>query len=320
MKRVSTLLLCGFLFGSFLTAQSNLIDDGLAHTINYSGYQEDHRIPVGTNYDRLEVFLHGGDGGHSGQCNIGGGRGARITAVFPIGNGNTELQPGGILRFIVGQRGERLFANYEGGAGGGAGTAILYKHPGAVISDDVPSTNLADASTDWVILAVAGGGSGAYVNLSVSVCVNTTSGKGGRAGEDGQSGGGGNAGGTNGHGGTQNGALGRDGGGGGGYLSDAGSGGTRQGKKGGVTGGEGGDGTNHGGWGYGGGGAGGGDGQNYGSGGGGGYSGGGGGNDNSGSTAEVGGGGGSFVNAADIDAYTVKDGGGEVGNADDGFV
>lgn len=290
-------------------------------TIGIAGSYQDFLIPDDPSLERLEFILKGGDGGRyrkdNGTCLADGGEGARMTAAFRVGQGLYELRPGGKIRFVVGKKGSSISPEQDqddiaaGGAGGGGGTAVLYLNPNVVSPDNEPSTSLANQATDWILLAVAGGGGGAYGYVDLSAVLNTCetrAGTGGQTGLDGSGGGGGsgNAGGENGEGG-QTGDNFYNGGAGGGYLSngdpESSENTGRNGKKGGITGGAGGNGG--GGFGYGGGG-GGRTTENGGGGGGGGFSGGGGGN-NAGNTnyANNGGGGGSFITESYI-VGTVK--------------
>ncbi len=296
------------LFGVGMTKSfgQSLNADGTSYKIGYNGSFTDRAIPGTANlngYNFLSFTIKGADGGaYRGVFNKKkGGGGATVRASFEIGTGAGQLQPGGTVRFVVGNRGQNDISNGVEGGGGGGGTGILYKHPSATITCSQPSTDLADANSCWVILAVAGGGGGAFAS---DIAGTGTKGKGGNDGECGKDGkgiGGGN-GGCNGNGGKE----GEDGvsiatGGGGGAFSD-GDTPTRGGKKGGFTGGDGGEippGKNgaEGGFGYGGGGSG--SFASYlgglsGGGGGGGYSGGG------GAYTNPGGGGGSFANLAAI--------------------
>lgn len=294
-----------FLFTS-VSAQDDLQADGIIHTINYQG--ETHlelKIPStldpASGYNQITFVLKGADGGRrriSGICTEAGGEGAKVTATFQIGSSGNVLKPGGIVRFIVGEQGGSVRGSDIDGAGGGGGTGLLYKGPtvsGKGECNSRPQTSFSSLDRCWVILAVAGGGGGAY---APGGCAENQSGQGGNDGENGTDGKGSNGGkgGENGHFGEK----GLDatkvwgaGFGGGGYIEDNAT--LRTGKGGGFSGGAGGDrsGSNswtNGGFGYGGGGAG--HRDIGGGGGGGGFSGGGG-----GATYHAGGGGGSFVSS-----------------------
>lgn len=310
-----------------MSAQSNLNDDGQAHTINANDSYQDFLIPADTDLDRLQFIMEGGDGGkfrYSNSCKADGGDGARVTMVFRVGTSGNDLRPGGIIRFIPGRRGFNQFS--DGGAGGGGGSAVLYKKPNVTVTATTPSTSFTYQNSNWIILGVAGGGGGAqgvYENSTdnSSAECHKDAGSSGSTETSGTGGGGSNDGGTNGNGGETGNDT-RDGGAGAGYLTDGDQNGTdsKNGKKGGFTGGNGGTCSNcrNGGFGYGGGG-GGKNGSNGGGGGGGGYSGGGGGNNGNG-FANNGGGGGSFVNNTDVDAFRNIEFMGNTSNPQHGYI
>jgi hypothetical protein len=300
------------------------------------GYDKDARyrdfvIPSdfdpASGYNQINFSLRGGDGGRRRIpliCTEPGGRGARVTASFAIGTDDYELEPGGTIRLIVGQQGGSKKSNGLSGAGGGGGTAILYKSPSYVGGDDCVASwssmqhgsgsgeqaNISWDTDCWIILAVAGGGGGAY---APGGCAEASSGKSGNAGENGTDG----KGLSGGNGGTDGGQGGSDafGGAGGGYKIRYWDG--SDGKYGGVYGG---DGTGssfltvRGGFGFGGGGSGLREVFVVRGGGGGGFSGGG-----AGGQYFGGGGGGSFVNDA-ATAKTKKDGNGTDRTPNNGFI
>jgi|GEM_PF-2392740 len=299
-----------------LFSQSELVCDGTIQQIEYSGTFQDFIIPDDPTVDEIEFTLKGGDGGFArltNACKSEGGEGATVTARFKIGDEAGAIPRGATLRFVVGRAGEKgtgnnvLFTGATYGGGGG-GTGLLYKEP----NDPV-----------WTILAVAGGGGGAYQGRLTGFCINRKPGHGGRdveAGGDGDGGLNPGDGGTFGDGGRAGGLAGIElSGGGGGYLtrgggvrcngSDIGEGGAGypEGGKGGGAEGCFGLTFRDGGYGFGGGGVGTGSG-----GGGGGYSGGGGG----GSTG-AGGGGGSYVKTGSEDRSITA--GGTTGETLDGF-
>ncbi len=305
-----------FLCSTEMWALDSLALDGLVHEISYSGTYVDFTIPKDIKqYDHIEFYLKGGDGGRRrvpNLCRTKGGDGAAVTVRFSIGTGNHELRPGGKIRFIVGEKGESNGSNGITGAGGGGGTAVLYLDPSLsgnpgcsrIISsqtfNNLPSDNLSTKhGSCWIILAVAGGGGGAY---SSGVC-GGSAGKGGNAGKNGTDGKGLDPG---------KGGIGGAPGicGGGGLLSNSSCTSSDDGGEGGYfTGGAGGNlGYQRGGFGYGGGGP-----SDASGGGGGGYSGGG-----NGTLTTGGGGGGSFANS---DAtYSSIVGGGTDGTPDNGFI
>lgn len=288
---------------------SDMNDDASFHMINYNGTFQDLIIPSGTARNKLQLELNGGDGGkRSNPCNQTGrgGKGATIITQFNIGAGTDSIPPGSVVRFVVGEEGVSNSGSGIEGAGGGGGTAVLFRKFG---------------ECNWTILAVAGGGGGGYADG----CLDKSNGQGGRttiSGGDGRAGGG--YGGEDGHGGKRGTYLyiGLSAGGGGAFgdgspiecIVDNNWG---DGKKGGNTGGEGGkDGSGScgsgrdGGFGFGGGGLG--DGAG---GGGGGYSGGGG-----GGTGGGGGGGGSYINdIKDALFSNILDGGGDTNSPEEGY-
>ena len=142
---------CPFL----LHSQTNLV---IGQTQNVGpGIPTDYTIPaMGGD---LVVTLRGGDGGgirFSGlvcETTVEGGAGATVKATFEVGFGTGQLQPGGTIRAMVGQKGwsdsKACFSGAASYAGGGGSTAILYLPPGA----DATGIN-------WRLLAVAGAGGG----------------------------------------------------------------------------------------------------------------------------------------------------------------
>ncbi|WP_422105432.1 BspA family leucine-rich repeat surface protein [Winogradskyella sp.] len=238
---------------------------------------------------QLTFKIKGGDGGRAEVCGCraGGGNGAITEATITIGSNTSvgQIPPGTTLRFIVGGKGtdEIRSGCFAGSTGsGGGGTAVL-----------------ANIDSTWQIIAVAGGGGGAYQGHFFD-CVDRQHGQGGRATTFGGNGGGSSAGaaGSNGAGGNGAGSGVADwvdfsGGGGGAFSNGTGDNSTSPsshhmgGKLGYPAGGAGGTEEDYaGGWGFGGGGS-----SDEGAGGGGGYSGGGGGTE-----FDNGGGGGSFAN------------------------
>ena len=145
-------LLCPFL----LISQTNLVL-GLQQNIN-PGTPSDWVIPAMAG--DLTVSLRGGDGGgvrFSGlicETTVEGGSGATINVTFAVGFATGELQPGGIIRAMAGQKGwsdsKACGSGAASYAGGGGSSAILYLPPGA----DATGMN-------WQMLAVAGAGGGA---------------------------------------------------------------------------------------------------------------------------------------------------------------
>lgn len=318
MKLINLFHLTLFLFfsTSSMIGQSYMTLDDDTHKISYSGAHLDLAIPTNpTPYNVLNFVLNGGDGGDRyvnyelTSYRAKGGKGATTYCSFQIGTGSA-LEPGGTLRFIVGEKGQGTNGIGTEGCGGGGGTGLLYLAPGLDATDE----------DDWVILAVAGGGGGAYANGVGG----TKDGKGGNDGPDGTNGHNSSSvvdsehglGGEDGEGGLASDSGEAGGAGGGGYqgngqdifwASAANCNGTG-GSKGGILGGDGGmddsciDGRD-GGWGYGGGGSG-----EAAGGGGGGYSGGGGGTSGIGYSSG-GGGGGSYVDDTLAETYSISPGG-----------
>ncbi|MCP4122421.1 MAG: hypothetical protein GY751_11760, partial [Bacteroidetes bacterium] len=333
---VKFLFLAGIATGIFfhpqLNAQSNLNGNGNTFEISADGSYTDYIIPttispegtsIPSNLGLLEFYLVGGDGGRRkvntlfGNCQKKGGGGAKVSVSFRVGTLHGELEPGGTIRFVPGKKGNSHTGGGVNGAGGGGGSGILYKPP--VVSGNgsctgnidgenkpVPSQDFADDGTCWILLAVAGGGGGAY---SDGAC-GGSHGKNGNSGENGSRGHYtseiGDPGGSNGNGGGH----GFENTGGGGGYRGHGRGAQRdvRGKAGAMNGGNGGNGEHHGGFGYSGGGNG---GEN--GGGGGGFSGGAGGGRYGG-----GGGAGSFVNEFGINE--TKTSGDHDGTPDDGYI
>ncbi|MCB9315435.1 MAG: ricin-type beta-trefoil lectin domain protein [Lewinellaceae bacterium] len=278
-----------FLSLSAAFGQTTLPSYGLE---DYSGSYKDYLLTQQSPNKYIRFKLKGGDGGTAQiddssaghgtkSCFAYGGGGAIVEALFEVGSGAGQLQPGSTIRFIAGGKGGKAtLATIVGGTaagGGGGGTAVLYKAKG---------------SNNWIILAVAGGGGGAYQGSFWASCKDGNSGGMGRTVTNGGSGRGslsGDGGGTSGSDGGKGGGSIGDGdlSGGGGGATDNGKGGSStEGFAGGSMGGKGGSGQRGGGFGFGGGGA-----ADESGGGGGGYSGGGG-----GGMTGAGGGGGSYVN------------------------
>ena len=333
INHITGLVFFTLIITNALSAQNSydIQTDGEVYRFGYSGGQDKYRdFLIPTDYDTINDFnqitfaLRGGGGGRrrvAGICTEPGGKGAKVTASFAIGTEQGELAPGGTIRIIVGQQGGSNKSSGLSGAGGGGGSAVLYRPPGLIgngdctdsavglVSAKVPST--AWDTSCWILLAVAGGGGGAY---APGGCAQAASGKEGNAGEDGTDGKGadvfGGQGGSNGKGGDT-----AAGGAGGGYRRFARN--ERDGYNGLLIGGispDASDGYVRGGFGYGSGGR----GTRlvgvYGGGGGGGYSGGGG-----GGQANGGGGGGSFANANAVEKNK-EDGGGTDKTPNNGYV
>ncbi|WP_020567030.1 T9SS type A sorting domain-containing protein [Neolewinella persica] len=316
---ITVLTIVFYAFFTPLAAQSIMQTNGITTSVPFSGDYVEYQIPAGTSATRIEFNLKGGDGGEHNACNRKGGEGAVVRAVFSIGTGTNQLQPGGYVRFIVGGRGDSFGNQNDGGAGGGGGTGIIYSQNN---TSTIVTPSITQQSNRWVVLAVAGGGGGVSVNRDLFGCSGGDNGGGGNTGTSGTSGGGGNDGGVNGTGGEW--GL-SDGGAGGGYVTNGNNNSTQviHGRKGWLVGGAGGASTTNnftrtGGFGYGGGGTGRGV-VGGGGGGGGGYSGGGGGNYASGVNGGGGGGGGSFINPASIGQFDIITGLQTTNSPEDGW-
>ncbi len=336
------LFFLSFLFAiSFQNLSAQIVDDGNEHFVGYNGSYQDFVVPNNPLLIKIRFLLFGADGGRarirsgifiplSGfeeihSCSSGGGEGAFVNVIFPVGDGVGKIPYGSTVRFIIGQKGTSGSDNIsivpgtgsEYGGGGG-GSAILYKAPGP--------------NGYWVLLAVAGGGGGAYQGMVANICLGLSdAGGGGQEGQNGSDGHGsiGNGGGGSGSGGGgSNDILGGGGGGAGSRggsvpciddnldVHDIGEGGKGRGLNDDESGGYGGSsegcsslvlGWRNGGFGYGGGG-----GAVGVGGGGGGYSGGG-----AGGLISSGGGGGSFFASNNIGLATGQ--GGSTENPQDGY-
>ncbi len=300
MKQTTKLLLVSIFLWAFTAAQS--------HAQNYS----DITIPVGV--EKIAFEVGGANGGtvairdvfSNRLCEGYGGNGALTKASFKVGNNANDLNPGGIIRMIIGTKGRDIYKSapfgVEKAAGaGGGGSALYYKAP---------------LSNTWQMLVVSGGGGGGYVGMLGGFCINQSDGTRARFTQAGFSGLGagiivGGQGGDNGNGGGGGGLLGVEfasAGGGGAFsngttnlLCGAGMAGIVNGI---PTGGAGGCNGSNGGGGFGGGGSG-----SLGGGGGGGYSGGGGGGEGFG-----GGGGGSFLSNFALLSFAVTQNTNSVGS------
>lgn len=124
---------------------------------------------------RIELRVSGANGGDAvsgplNDCVNRGGDGATASMTAFIGTGTNELNPGGTLRFIVGERGEADSnpQNGRAGGGGGGGTGVLY----------LPVGRNPGVAEDWVILSAAGGGGGAASGFFLGICTSPNRGNG----------------------------------------------------------------------------------------------------------------------------------------------
>ncbi len=289
---LKTMLACLLLTVVLAPANAANLVVGSQKRVQFTGNAKSFTIPTNDPPSLIRLTAYGADGGdaYAGQnCFSRGGQGGKAQGVFRVGYGPNELEPGGTIRFIVGEEGETT----DGGTGsampgGGGGTGILYKAPGATSNE---------CGSDWIVLVAAGGGGGAFQYVFIA-CTSGQDGGSAKTGECGGDGGGGNNGGDggcNGNQGDNGGSSGQHGYGGAGAFGESSK--TDAPGKGCPSGGAGGKADSNdprvgdGGWGFGGGGQGDRDGNGGGgSGGGGGYSGGGG-----GKLGQEGGGGGSYV-------------------------
>jgi len=215
LKAITVAFILAFSSASAI-AQSNLTLSTDDIKINGHGTYE-FLIPANIDtliYPMLTLFVQGGDGGRvrhtalaESPVKIRGGGGANVIGSFALGFAKTKLAPGGLLRFIVGEHGENNNVSDQdsGGGGGGGGSAVLYLHPGVDEStiDNLPftdlttNTNIFDGSETvdlrpdgWIILLVAGGGSGATVDgRQAGVSTKLDEGESGNIGPDGGDGG-----------------------------------------------------------------------------------------------------------------------------------
>lgn len=166
------MMLLGLFLNLNLTAQNYeigdaLIADGNTYYIDADAKTDnttylDLDIPTTRNGDYLTFIIKGGDGGKAQHTNPTGygGVGTSMEVVFHIGTGDSDIDPGSSLRFIIGKKG----TDGTWTAGGGGGTGILYKKPG---------------DTNWKILAVSAGGGGGAMFYDWSGASNGKAGSGG---------------------------------------------------------------------------------------------------------------------------------------------
>lgn len=176
-KLLSLLAIC--MLGAWGIAQTPLNTDGATHRIAFDGSYQDFVIPDDPAITQVLLLARGGDGGiarvERESCTSPGGSGATLTLTIDIGYEAGQVPPSSRLRFIPGGRGQNgitrsdvLGTGFAYGGGGG-GTGLLYETPDSAV---------------WQILAVAGGGGGAYVGRAVGFCVNNGSPAAGQGGRD----------------------------------------------------------------------------------------------------------------------------------------
>ncbi|HPF39738.1 MAG TPA: dockerin type I repeat-containing protein [Phycisphaerae bacterium] len=157
------------------------IDGDLAGVVvSASGEAEDFIIPDVPNAV-LFFEIRGADGGDARagsnlQCFEAGGDGATAQIAIEFGTGPGQLEPGGLLRFVVGEAGDDANAGTPFGSmggGGGGGSALLYLPP---------------FGDEWELIAVAGAGGGAYAEAIFSGCVEQAAARNGQVTECGSDG------------------------------------------------------------------------------------------------------------------------------------
>ena len=220
---MSFIVLCFFSIASF--AQDGEVgftplfgtqmnDDGSNHYTEASNSYKDFYIPPNTPYNAIFFRVRGADGGSAQAgdgCKSEGGEGATTEVTILIGEGEGQLPRGSYLRFIVGAQGldTKVGGTKYTVGGGGGGTAVLF--------------NLDGQDDNWQILAVAGGGGGAFQGNALGFCTDSQAGQSGRSTTRGGDGAGGSSGdgGSNGNGGDGGGTIGSGdlAGGGGGAFS-----------------------------------------------------------------------------------------------------
>ncbi|MEO0651711.1 MAG: hypothetical protein AAFZ65_13630, partial [Planctomycetota bacterium] len=169
-KHLSTLLLAGAWLavdGIQAHAQQSVPANGQTTTVAYSGTYVDYQIPTENPPAFLRLSAKGGRGGNavvgsSSSCRSYGGLGALVEGVFAVGTQPGQLDPGGVVRVVVGNLGETGYDTQFAGSvkraagGGGGGTGVLFSETGN------PDT--------FEALIVAGGGGGAHQGSSFFFC------------------------------------------------------------------------------------------------------------------------------------------------------
>jgi len=203
----SPLLGAMLLFSCFAARAQNINDNGQQSTVLATGSYQDFTLPNNPQITKISFYLVGADGG-AAICKVGqyvpfvgfgtlhtyssgGGAGATLAVTFLVGSGPGKIPLGSTIRFVVGKKGQTGTAEIDvvpdGGTGaewggGGGGTAVLFRPPSVAGSS---------WTFDWHLLAVAGGGGGAYQGVVAGVALGLGSdGGAGREGESGGDGGG----------------------------------------------------------------------------------------------------------------------------------
>ncbi|MGB0715311.1 MAG: lectin-like domain-containing protein, partial [Phycisphaerae bacterium] len=98
--------------------------------------------------------------------------------TFEVGTLPGQLAPGGLIRFIVGDKGgnaERSAPTGGTAGGGGGGTGIVYLRP------EIDPEDCSEV-LEWELLVAAGGGGGSYQGIFAGACVDGHTGGNGRTG------------------------------------------------------------------------------------------------------------------------------------------
>ncbi len=151
---------------NWVHAQWSLVRDGSVQVVeSKKEAYYDVVVPSNLAFNKILLEIKGADGGwveynYEDRFNaertmrVNGGEGAIVNASYSIGNSESQIPAGSILRFIIGNRGRNakfnLLSQGGYGAGGGGGTAVLLS---------------TDSGRNWSILLVAGGGGGAGIDI-----------------------------------------------------------------------------------------------------------------------------------------------------------
>lgn len=150
---------------------SELAEDGIEREYFPSPWDADLAVPLTAEGKWLHLYLRGGDGGF-GRATAGGtfycsakkyaGVGGLLDFSVQVGFGDDQIPPGSIIRLIVGDKGKNQKSAGSAQGGGGGGTAVLYRR-----MEKADNTSQWQLSSDWKVIAVAGGGSGSSTEASV---------------------------------------------------------------------------------------------------------------------------------------------------------
>ncbi|HEY6325363.1 MAG TPA: glycine-rich protein [Candidatus Cybelea sp.] len=117
-------------------------------TFNYSGKEEDFRVPV--NVTHIAVVVRGAAGG--GGVGLGG-RGGRVFAIIPV-------RPNETLAIFVGGQPSRATGGFNGGASAGMNRHEVHDGFGGGGASDIREGG--DRLIDRIVVAGGGGGKGGY--------------------------------------------------------------------------------------------------------------------------------------------------------------